>query len=50
MQIPIVIVEQNLKFAKKLADRFIVIQKGEIVAGGATEELTDEVIHRYLTV
>ena len=50
MQIPIIIVEQNLKFAKKLADRFIVIQKGEIVAGGATEELSDEVIHRYLTV
>ena len=50
MQIPIVIVEQNLKFAKKLADRFIVIQKGEIVAAGATEELSDEVILRYLTV
>ena len=50
MQIPIVIVEQNLKFAKKLADRFIVIQKGEIVAAGATDELSDEVILRYLTV
>ena len=50
MQIPIVIVEQNLKFAKKLADRFIVIHKGEIVAAGATEELSDEVILRYLTV
>ena len=50
MQIPIVIVEQNLKFAKKLADRFIVIQKGEIVAAGSTEELSDEVILRYLTV
>ena len=36
--------------AKKLADRFIVIQKGEIVAAGATEELSDEVILRYLTV
>ena len=50
MQIPIVIVEQNLKFAKKLADRFIVIQKGEIVAAGATEELSDEVILRFLSV
>ena len=50
MQIPIVIVEQNLKFAKKLADRFIVIQKGEIVAAGSTEELSDEVILRYITV
>jgi urea transport system ATP-binding protein len=50
MQIPIVIVEQNLKFAKKLADRFAVIQKGEIVASGPVAELTDAIIHRYLTV
>jgi len=50
MQIPMVIVEQNLKFAKRLADRFIVIQKGTIVAGGTADELTDEVIHNYLTV
>jgi urea transport system ATP-binding protein len=50
MQIPILIVEQNLKFAKKLADQFVVIQKGEIVASGATSELSDEIIHNYLTV
>jgi urea transport system ATP-binding protein len=50
MQIPIVIVEQNLKFAKKLVDQFIVVQKGEIVASGATGELTDEIVHSYLTV
>ena len=50
MQIPIVIVEQNLKFARRLADRFLIIQKGEIVAGGAMETLSDEIIHRYLTV
>jgi urea transport system ATP-binding protein len=50
MQIPIIIVEQNLKFARKLADKFIIIQKGEIVAAGSTGELTDAIIHRYLTV
>jgi len=50
LQIPIVIVEQNLKFARRLADRFLIIQKGEIVAGGAMETLSDEIIHRYLTV
>jgi urea transport system ATP-binding protein len=50
MQIPIIIVEQNLKFARRLADRFLIIQKGEIVAGGAMETLSDEIIHRYLTV
>ena len=50
MQIPIIIAEQNLKFARRLADRFLIIQKGEIVAGGAMETLSDEIIHRYLTV
>jgi urea transport system ATP-binding protein len=50
MMIPMVIVEQNLKFAKRLADRFVVIQKGEIVAGGTAGELTEDIIHRYLTV
>ena len=50
LQIPIVIVEQNLKFARRLADRFLIIQKGEIVAGGAMETLSDEIILRYLTV
>ena len=50
LQIPIVIVEQNLKFARRLADRFLIIQKGEIVAGGVMETLSDEIILRYLTV
>ena len=50
LQIPIVIVEQNLKFARRLADRFLIIQKGEIVAGGVMETLSDEMILRYLTV
>ena len=50
LQIPIIIVEQNLKFARRLADRFLIIQKGEIVAGGAMETLSDEIILRYLTV
>ena len=50
MLIPIIIVEQNLKFARKLADRFVVMQKGEIVASGKAGELTDEIIHKYLTV
>ena len=50
LQIPIIIVEQNLKFARRLADRFLIIQKGEIVAGGVMETLSDEMILRYLTV
>jgi urea transport system ATP-binding protein len=50
MCIPMIIVEQNLKFAKKLSDTFMVMQKGRVVANGKINELTDEIIEKYLTV
>lgn len=50
MNLPIVIVEQNLKFAMKHANRFVCMQKGQIVAEGTKEELTQEMIDRYLKV
>lgn len=49
-KVPIVIVEQNLRFARKLGDRFIMIQKGTIVTQGRISELTDEVSEKYLSV
>lgn len=49
-KVPIVVVEQNLKFARKIGDRFIMIQKGSIVAEGKINELTDELSKKYLSV
>ncbi|MDQ0203200.1 ATP-binding cassette domain-containing protein [Pectinatus haikarae] len=48
--IPVIIVEQNLKFAKKLGSKFVIIQKGSIVKAGKIEELTDEISVKYLSV
>lgn len=48
--ITIAVVEQNLKFAKRLADYFVIIQKGTVVAKGTMDELSDDIIKRYLTV
>ncbi|MCH4177132.1 MAG: urea ABC transporter ATP-binding subunit UrtE [Streptococcaceae bacterium] len=48
--VPIVVVEQNLKFARKLGDRFLIIQRGQIVADGQIDELTDELSESYLSV
>lgn len=48
--ITIAVVEQNLKFARRLADEFVIIQKGTVVASGKMEELTDEIIKKYLSV
>ncbi|MBQ3583337.1 MAG: ATP-binding cassette domain-containing protein [Lachnospiraceae bacterium] len=48
--ITIAVVEQNLKFARRLAENFIIIQKGTVVANGNMDELTDDIIKKYLSV
>jgi branched-chain amino acid transport system ATP-binding protein len=50
--IPILLAEQNVKFALELADRCYVIDVGEMKFAGTTKELlaADEVIGRYLAV
>jgi len=47
--IPIVVVEQNLQFARRLGNRFLIIQKGCIVRSGAMNELTDDISIQYLS-
>lgn len=44
------IVEQYLAFAKRLASRFYVMDKGTIQAGGAIADLTEETVKHYLSV
>lgn len=49
-EIPLIIVEQNLHFARRIGDRFMIIQKGQSVKEGTIEELTDEVSAQYISV
>ena len=49
-KISILLVEQCLDFARAVADRFYVMQKGSIVAEGKTVELDDEIVKRHLAV
>jgi urea transport system ATP-binding protein len=46
----VVLVEQNLGFARRAAQRFAMMEKGRIVAVGPMTELSDELIHRHLAV
>ncbi len=46
----ILLVEQYLDFAKELADRFAIMDRGAIVASGNIENLTDDVIQQHLVV
>jgi len=48
--ITILVVEQKIDFARKLAQKFFMMEKGSIVAKGTTAELTDTIVHRYLAV
>lgn len=49
-RLTILLVEQKLPFARRLADRFAVMQKGVMVAGGTIDQLDEEVIHKHLSV
>lgn len=46
----IVLVEQYFDFARELADRFILLQRGEVVVAGDASRLEDDEVRRYLTV
>jgi ATPase subunit of ABC transporter with duplicated ATPase domains len=46
----ILLVEQYLDFAQRLADEFCIMAKGEVVTRGPIKELTPEVVRRHLTV
>ena len=46
----IILVEQNVSFARRAARRFVVMEKGQIAAEGAVTDLSDELVHRHLAV
>jgi urea transport system ATP-binding protein len=50
MGLTVLLVEQKLPFARKLADRFCLLDRGRAVARGAMPELSEELIQQYLTV
>jgi len=46
----VLLVEQKLPFVRQVADNFYIMDRGENVAGGRLDELTDDLIQQYLTV
>jgi urea transport system ATP-binding protein len=46
----IVLVEQYLDFAREVADRFAIMERGEVILSGGKAELQDESIHRHIAV
>ncbi len=49
-EMTILLVEQYFEFAQRLADRYVVLNRGEIVAQGTAESLVDDDVRSHLTV
>jgi urea transport system ATP-binding protein len=48
--ITVLLVEQKLGFARKMADRFTILDRGRSVATGPMTDLDDTLVQRYLAV
>lgn len=46
----VLLVEQKLPFARRVADTFCLIDRGQAVANGPIQDLSEDLIHKYLTV
>ena len=49
-KLSIILVEQSIGFIKKAADDFIIIERGEIAEKGKASTISDNLVHKYLTV
>jgi urea transport system ATP-binding protein len=48
--VTVLLVEQKLPFARRVASDFVILEKGRCVAGGPIAGLTDDVVHAHLSV
>lgn len=49
-KLAVLLVEQKLPFARRLANSFVIMEKGAVVASDVMAALTDEVIRKHLSV
>jgi urea transport system ATP-binding protein len=50
MNLTVLLVEQKLPFARRVADDFFIMEKGRVVATGPIAELNDGLVQKYLSV
>lgn len=49
-KLAVLLVEQKLPFARKVAERFFLVERGAVVAQGKMDELSDELVRKHLAV
>ena len=50
MGVTVLLVEQKLPFARRVADHFVIMEKGRNVASGPMGNLSDDIVQRFLSV
>ncbi len=50
MNLTVLLVEQKLPFARRVASDFRILDKGRVVASGKMSEMTDDMVKHHLTV
>ncbi|MBI3836610.1 MAG: urea ABC transporter ATP-binding subunit UrtE [Planctomycetia bacterium] len=50
LKITVVLVEQYLDFVKEFGHQFYIMNRGQVVAEGATSDLTSDIVRRHLSV
>ncbi|RJF76347.1 urea ABC transporter ATP-binding subunit UrtE [Rhodopseudomonas palustris] len=48
--ITLLLTEQHIRVAKRLGDAFLMVDNGRVVASGPMPDLTEDIIHKYLTI
>ncbi len=49
-KVSVLLVEQKLPFARRVAERFFLMDRGAVVAAGTMDGLSDDLVRRYLAV
>jgi urea transport system ATP-binding protein len=48
--ITVVLVEQDIVFARRASETFALMEKGQIVASGPISDLSDDLVHRHMAI
>ena len=48
--ITIILVEQNVKFARRACQTFLIMEKGGVAVSGPVERLSEDLVHRYMAI
>lgn len=46
----VVLVEQNVEFARRASQHFVVLDRGSVAANGSVDELTEDLVHQHMAV